>query len=88
MLCFNSLTSCTLKICTSFIIKIKHVEIVPPNLSLLSFTPDISFINFFLDTPSNKGYPREWKIETFLNKVILCFKFFPKPIPGSKMILL
>ena len=31
--------------------------------------------------------PREWKIEIFLSKVILCFKFLPKPIPGSNQTL-
>ena len=63
-------------------------ETVPPILSLLSFTPDISFINFFLDNPNIIGKPKEWKIEILLIRVILCFKFLPNPIPGSNIILL
>ena len=45
-------------------------------------------INLFLETPNIIGNPSEWKIEILFNKVILCFKFLPKPIPGSKIILL
>ena len=61
---------------------------VPPSLILLSFLPEIYFINLFLDEPNIIGKPKEWKIEILFIMVILCFKFFPKPIPGSKTILL
>ena len=62
--------------------------IVPPFLNLLSFFPDKSLIKLLLELPTSKGKPREWKIEILRIKLILCFKFFPKPMPGSRMILL
>ena len=36
--------------------------------------------------PINIGNPNEWNIDILLISIKLCFKFFPNPIPGSKII--